>query len=541
MPNLMPLAMLWGVTAVSMYGSMAVAWALLPSAHPDCCRLGPYRWWGLILVNSPAAGLRNNRNSRPRMRVLGGSGEYPSLKCGNIAAFPSSLYRCGVYIEGKGQLRIQVVFPDMAFLTLGINHRTAPVDLRERIAFTPDRMAEAFSELRAASGAGEAAILSTCNRTELYLAGDDDCAPLVLRWLAGFHGLAPAELEDSVYVHRDADAVRHMMRVASGLDSMVLGEPQIFGQLKDAYALSREYDASGSFLSRLFEHTFSVAKRVRTDTAIGENPVSVAYAAVSMANHIFADLSRNKALLIGAGKTIELVAQHLSEAGVKEFLVANRTLDRAQSLAGIHGGRGIVLSDIPEYLTEVDIVISSTASPLPILGKGAVERALKQRKHRPYFMVDIAVPRDIEPEVASLDDVYLYTVDDLRQVIEENVRSREGAAREAENLILAGAEEFLGQLRALDAVSTLKQFRQQAELRRDAEVEKALRALRNGADAETVVRSLGRGLTNKLLHEPSIQVRKATAEGRVEVTHWLRELHQLETREDEVSATPEKL
>ena len=429
----------------------------------------------------------------------------------------------------------------MALVTLGINHRTAPVELRERIAFTPERMPEAFAELRVASGASEAAILSTCNRTELYLAGDDDCAPAVLRWLAGFHNLDVADLEAAVYVHRDADAVRHVMRVAAGLDSMVLGEPQIFGQLKDAYALARQHNACGSFLSRMFEHSFSVAKRVRTQTAIGENPVSVAYAAVSMAHHIFADMSRNRALLIGAGKTIELVAQHLSEAGGRDFVVANRTLERAQILAESHGGRGIVLSEIPDHLADVDIIISSTASPLPILGKGAVERALKRRKHRPYFMVDIAVPRDIEPEVASLDDVYLYTVDDLRQVIEENIRSREGAAREAENLIADGVQEFLNQLRALDAVSTLKQFRRRAEMMRDAETEKALRALRNGADPETVVRSLARGLTNKLLHEPSVQVRKATTEGRTEVTEWLRELHQLDALEPDAATTPEKL
>ncbi|GAA0849085.1 glutamyl-tRNA reductase [Marinobacter szutsaonensis] len=429
----------------------------------------------------------------------------------------------------------------MALVTLGINHRTAPVELRERIAFTPERMEEAFAELRVASGASEAAILSTCNRTELYLAGDDDCAPLVLRWLAGFHNLDAGELEEAVYVHRDADAVRHVMRVAAGLDSMVLGEPQIFGQLKDAYALARKHGASGSFLSRMFEQTFSVAKRVRTQTAIGENPVSVAYAAVSMAHHIFSDLSRNRALLIGAGKTIELVAQHLSEAGVKDFVVANRTLERAQSLAEAHGGKGIVLSEIPDYLPDVDIIISSTASPLPILGKGAVERALKKRKHRPYFMVDIAVPRDIEPEVASLADVYLYTVDDLRQVIEENIRSREGAAREAENLVTDGVQAFLNQLRALDAVSTLKQFRQRAETLRDVETEKALRALRNGSDPETVLRSLARGLTNKLLHEPSVQVRKATTEGRTEVTEWLRELHQLDALEADAATTPEKL
>ncbi len=416
----------------------------------------------------------------------------------------------------------------MALIILGINHRTAPLELRERVAFTPERMQDAFRELRLATGASESAILSTCNRTELYLAGDDDCAPTVLRWLAGFHQMAPADLENAVYLHRDGEAVRHMMRVASGLDSMVLGEPQILGQLKDAYALAREHGASGPFLSRLFEHTFSVAKRVRTETAIGENPVSVAYAAVSMAHHIFSDLGRNRALLIGAGKTIELVARHLADAGVRDFIVANRTLEKAQALAETHGGRGIVLSDIPEHLREVDIIISSTASPLPILGKGAVERALKKRKHRPYFMVDIAVPRDIEPEVADLNDVYLYTVDDLRHVIEENLRTREGAAREAENLIMAGTQDFLSQIRALDAVSTLKQFRERAESLRDIEVGKAIRALNSGSDPETVLRSLARGLTNKLLHEPSVQVRKATAEGRPEVTEWLRELHQLE-------------
>ena len=419
----------------------------------------------------------------------------------------------------------------MALVTLGINHRTAPVAIRERVAFTPERMAEAFAELRVAAGATEAAILSTCNRTEIYLAADEDCAPLILRWLAGFHNVDAGDLEDVIYVHHDSEAVRHLMRVAAGLDSMVLGEPQILGQLKDAYALAREHKSCGSFLARLFEHTFSVAKRVRTQTAIGENPVSVAYAAVSMANRIFADMSRNKALLIGAGKTIELVARHLADAGVKDFLVANRTLERAQTLAQVHGGKGILLSGIAEHLHEVDIIISSTASPLPVLGKGTVERALKKRKHQPFFMVDIAVPRDIEPEVAELDDVYLYTVDDLRQVIEENIRSREGAAREAENLIDQGVQEFLNQLRALDAVFTLKQFRQRAEDLRDAETEKALRSLRNGADPETVVRSLARGITNKLLHQPSIQVRKATTAGRTEVTEWLRELHQLDAEE----------
>lgn len=426
----------------------------------------------------------------------------------------------------------------MALLTLGINHKTAPLELRERVAFTPERMGEAFAALKVAVGVEEVAILSTCNRTELYLVADEDSAAAVLQWVAGFHDFDVSEFRNSFYIHRSEDAVRHMMRVASGLDSMVLGEPQIFGQLKDTYALARSFGASGPMLSRLFEQSFSVAKRVRTETAIGENPVSVAYAAVSMARHIFSDLRKNKALLIGAGQTIDLVARHLRDAGVPDIIVANRTLERAVELARQYGGKGIVLADMPDYLSQVDIVISSTASQLPVLGKGAVERAIKSRKHRPYFMVDIAVPRDIEPEVARLNDVYLYTVDDLRQVVEENIKSREGAALEAERLIESGASDFMSQLRALDAVSTLKQFRNRAETLRDHEVERALKALRNGGDPETLLRSLGRGLTNKLLHEPSVQVRKATAEGRAEVTEWLRELHQISSADAAGSLKP---
>lgn len=416
----------------------------------------------------------------------------------------------------------------MALLTLGINHRTAPLALRERVAFTPEHLPMAFEGLQACAGVDEAVILSTCNRTELYLNAPASQAEVVLGWLADYHGLAPADLEDAFYQFSDEETVRHLMRVACGLDSMVMGEPQIFGQLKDAYATAQKHSATGASLSRLFENSFSVAKRVRTDTSIGENPVSVAYAAVSMARHIFPDLRRNPALLIGAGRTVDLLAQHLRQAGAPDLIVANRTLERAQEVAARHGGRGILLSDIPEYLPAADIVIASTASQLPVLGKGAVERALKGRKHRPYFMVDLAVPRDIEPEVSQLDDVYLYTVDDLRQVVEENVRSREGAAQEAERLIEDGAEEFLYQLRALDAVATLKQFRQEAEQLRDREVARAIKALHNGGDPETLLRSLARGITNKLLHEPTAQVRRATADGRTEVTGWLRELFHLD-------------
>jgi len=417
----------------------------------------------------------------------------------------------------------------MALLALGINHKTASVDVREKVAFSPDKIVSALQNAQQISPVSEVAILSTCNRTELYCATELEGSRALLEWLGDYHNLQFGELESCSYVHWDEDAARHMMKVASGLDSLVLGEPQILGQLKSAYATAKEAETIGSELGRLFDQTFSVAKRVRTDTAIGENPVSVAYAAVHLAGHLFSDMSKNRALLIGAGKTVELVARHLREAGVQHITVANRTLSRAQELAKEFQGDAILLSDIPDRLPYVDIVIASTASQLPILGKGAVERALKLRKHKPIFMVDIAVPRDIEPQVSELDDVYLYTVDDLKQVIDENVKSREGAAREAEHLIESGAAEFMFQLRALSATSTLKQFRGQVEDIRDVEVEKALRVIRNGGDPEAALKGLARGLTNKIIHSPTVQVRKASAEGRVEVTDWLRELFELPT------------
>ena len=319
----------------------------------------------------------------------------------------------------------------MAFLALGINHKTASVDVRERVAFTPEQLVEALQQLCRLTPSREAAILSTCNRSELYLEQDQLSADEVLRWLADYHRLNLDELRACAYIHQDNDAVRHMMRVAAGLDSMILGEPQILGQMKSAYAVAREAGTVGPLLGRLFQATFSTAKTVRTDTAIGENPVSVAFAAVSLAKQIFADLHRSQALLIGAGETISLVARHLHDQGVKRIVVANRTLERASQLAEQFGAHAVLLADIPQELAHSDIVISSTASQLPILGKGAVERALKQRKHKPMFMVDIAVPRDIEPEVGELDDVYLYTVDDLHEVIEENLKSRQGAAQAA--------------------------------------------------------------------------------------------------------------
>lgn len=415
----------------------------------------------------------------------------------------------------------------MAFIALGINHKTASVDVRERVAFTPEQMIEALRQLCEVASTREAAILSTCNRSELYLEQSDMQAEEVLAWLATYHRLKLEDLQRCAYVHRDISAVQHMMRVASGLDSLVLGEPQILGQMKSAYAVAREAGTLGPLLGRLFQATFSTAKTVRTDTAIGENPVSVAFAAVTLARQIFSELQRSQALLIGAGETITLVARHLHEQGIKRIVVANRTLDRATTLAEQFGGQAILLSDIPRELANSDIVISSTASQLPILGKGAVEQALKQRKHKPMFMVDIAVPRDIEPQVGELADVYLYTVDDLHEVVAENLKSRQGAARAAEELVSLGAEEFMLRLRELEAVDVLKAYRRQGERLRDDELQKAQRLLASGSDPQEVMAALARGLTNKLLHAPSVQLKKFSAEGRLDALRVAQELFAL--------------
>jgi glutamyl-tRNA reductase len=416
----------------------------------------------------------------------------------------------------------------MAFLALGINHKTASVDVRERVAFTPEQMVEALRLLCRETLSREAAILSTCNRSELYLEMDHPLPDNVLAWLAQYHHLSLEDLRACAYIHQDDSAVQHMMRVASGLDSMILGEPQILGQMKSAYAVAREAGTVGPLLGRLFQATFNTAKSVRTDTAIGENPVSVAFAAVSLAKQIFSDLNRSQALLIGAGETITLVAKHLYEQGVKRIVVANRTLERASHLAEQFGAHTILLADIPQELPHSDIVISSTASQLPILGKGAVERALKQRKHKPMFMVDIAVPRDIEPEVSELEDVYLYTVDDLHEVITENLKSRQGAAQAAEKLVLAGVDEFMHRLRELAAVDVLRAYRRQGEQLRDEELARAQRQLANGVAPDQVLASLARSLTNKLLHAPSVQLKKISAEGRIDALALAQELFALD-------------
>ena len=408
----------------------------------------------------------------------------------------------------------------MAFLALGINHKTASVDVRERVAFTPEQLVEALQQLCRLTPSREAAILSTCNRSELYLEQDQLSADEVLRWLADYHRLNLDDLRACAYIHQDNDAVRHMMRVAAGLDSMILGEPQILGQMKSAYAVAREAGTVGPLLGRLFQATFSTAKTVRTDTAIGENPVSVAFAAVSLAKQIFADLHRSQALLIGAGETISLVARHLHDQGVKRIVVANRTLERASQLAEQFGAHAVLLADIPQELAHSDIVISSTASQLPILGKGAVERALKQRKHKPMFMVDIAVPRDIEPEVGELDDVYLYTVDDLATVVRTGQAQRQAAVQQAEVIIDTGVQSFMqwmDQRKPVGgSVSLIQQVNAQADEWRALEIARAKKLLAKGEDIDTVLEALSRGLTQKMLHGTMAELHKGGAEERAQ-------------------------
>ena len=425
--------------------------------------------------------------------------------------------------------------------------------MREKVAFPPEIVADALQQLFGLEIVSEAVILSTCNRTEIYTSladpkseeGSEDQLQdsaresgeekqqALLQWLSEYHELDSADVSRCLYSCAGDDVIRHLMKVSCGLDSMILGEPQILGQIKSAYAVSKDLRVVSSELGSAFEESFSIAKEVRTDTAIGENPVSVAYAAVSLAERIFNNLPSLSILLIGAGRTVELVARHLVEKGVKKLVVANRTLDNALEIANRFSGHGALLSDIPELLVDADIVVSSTNSQLPLLGKGTVERALRERRHKPMLLVDLAVPRDIEQEVAQVADAYLYSIDDISSVIEDSQKSRADAAAQAESIIERGVEEYRKKLRSLNAVATLRAFRGKADEIREAELQKAIKLLDKGESAEQVIESLARGITNKLIHSPSVQMKEASAEGRDDILTLIQEMYGLDVNSED--------
>lgn len=403
----------------------------------------------------------------------------------------------------------------MSLFVLGINHQTAPVSLRERVAFSSEAVPAALEALRALPQVSEVALLSTCNRTELYAVADDDGRALA-DWLAT-HPDDMGDLHAYLYRHRDAEAVRHLFRVATGLDSLVLGEPQILGQVKDAWAIARSAGSLGSQLDRLFQQAFSTAKRARTDTRIGANPVSVASAAVRLAQESFARLEDSTVLLIGAGETIELAARHLVQAKAKRLLIANRTLSHAQDLATRHGGVALPLSELDRHLGEADIVLSATASREPILRRPQVAAALATRKHRPMLLLDLAVPRDIAPDVAELKDTFLYTVDDLERAIEDNRRSRREAATEAEAIVDLQVARFVETMAASTRTAPLKRLRAHGEAARAEVLAKARQQLDAGQDPAEVLNFLAHTLTNRLLHAPTIALREAALSGNAEL------------------------
>lgn len=421
----------------------------------------------------------------------------------------------------------------MELIVVGINHKTAPVNVREKVAFAPEQMGHALHDLKASESLSEVAILSTCNRTEIYAVESSQKPAGISDWLARYHNLSMESLADSVYVHTGTDSIKHLLRVAAGLDSMVLGEPQILGQVKDCFTQAKTHKTVGPVLDRLAQNTFRISKRVRSSTAIGQNPVSVASIAVDLAAQLFSELAECNVLLIGAGETIELVGKHLRNAGATNPVIANRTLERAHNLAQTLEGRAVQLTDIPSHLVNTDILIASTGSQLPILGKGTVERALKERRHKPIFMVDLAVPRDIEPEIGQLRDVYLYSVDDLEQIIAENISNREEAAQEAEAIIDEAVTEILAADRSRDAVDVLVKFRKKHVQIMEGELGKAIQRLKKGEDPEAVISGFATQLTNKIIHTPSVQLKQASTDGRDDVIDAISRLFQLDDDQQE--------
>jgi glutamyl-tRNA reductase len=416
----------------------------------------------------------------------------------------------------------------MSIITLGLNHHTAPLGVRERVVFHVERLGEALGEAKRLL-APEAAILSTCNRTELYLSGelDQDQRSAAAAWLASYHRVDPGELSRYLYTLPREQAVRHAFRVASGLDSMVLGEPEILGQMKEAARSAEAAGTLGTVLGKLFQRSFAVAKEVRSTTQVGANSVSMAAAAVKLAARIFPSLKDQKLLLIGAGEMIELCATHFAAQGPARITVANRTLERAQALAHRFSGRAIELRELAAQLYEYDVVVSCTASSLPILGKGMVERALKARRRLPMFMVDLAVPRDIEPEVGELDDVFLYTLDDLQGIVQGNLDARRSAVEQAEAIIDTQVGQFMHWMQVRQSVPLIRALREQAEDARRHEVERALRLLARGDDPKQVLETLSQGLTNKLMHAPTQALNEATGEERRTLAETLARLFRI--------------
>lgn len=405
----------------------------------------------------------------------------------------------------------------MSLLAIGINHNTASVELREKIAFSPEKLSEALAQMAASHVIKSGVIVSTCNRTEIYCDLSKGATKgHIIDWLLAFHHVEPESLMSSIYSYEEQAAVQHLMRVACGLDSLVLGEPQILGQVKQAYASSVELKAVNGLTEKLFHKAFSVAKRVRTETAIGGSAVSVAYAACMLAKQIFESMKNVTVLLVGAGETIELVAKHLSSTHCKNIIVANRTIERAKLLADQFGGEVITLSEIPEHLPRADIVISSTASPLPIIGKGMVETALKKRKHQPMLLVDIAVPRDIEFQVGDLNDAYLYSVDDLQGIVSKNMEQRKVEAIQAEAIVTEESAAFMMWLRSLQAVDSIRDYRQHANDIKTDLLEKSLNALAAGGNPEKVLRELSNKLTNRLIHQPTRAMQVVAEQGEPE-------------------------
>ena len=400
----------------------------------------------------------------------------------------------------------------MHLAALGINHHTAPLQLREQVVFQVERLHAALREFLGQRLAREAAILSTCNRTEIYCAADNsDALRDTAAWLAHYHGVDRALLTPHLYTHGQDQAVRHAFRVAAGLDSMVLGEPQILGQMKDAAKNAENAGAMGTYLHQLFQRSFAVAKEVRSSTAIGTQSVSMAAAAVRLAERIFPALNQTHILFVGAGEMIELAATHFAAQNPLSITVANRTVERAQGLAARLKGRAIRLGDLPIELQKFDIVISCTASSLPILGLGLIESALKKRKRRPMFMVDLAVPRDIEPEAARLDDIYLYTVDDLGGVVQQGMDVRQSAVAQAEAIIETRVQGFMQWLDARASAPLVKRLREQAEAVRSAEVARALKLIEQGKPASEALEALSRALTNKFMHPPTAALSQGDA------------------------------